>query len=386
MPLRIATLNVWATPAPLARDVSFRIDAIGEKLPDYHLDAIAFQEVWTSEACRRLVRAGRRAGLEYAWAGRGRGWAQGTLRGGLLVLSRLPIEDPRFTPFTLRGEPERAITNLEYVSGKGFVALLLQTPEGPVRLVNTHLHSGYHHRTHHYVPHRTAQAIELAVDAAQSTAPMVALGDFNFREGDPDYRVLEALLGARDAAVERDQRESTTLTSNPYRTGRVDRRKDFVFVRDGASEALGVRRIERIFDEPLSFERREVAYSNHAGLVVELIQGGQASAARPQDAAIFRLAAAVLADGTQFAKQRRNGERTLAKAGLGAAAVAGLCRLPRRVSRRRVLRLAVGAAGLATLGPGVGLSVVSEVFVADEIRAFKRASRQLEALDRGLFS
>jgi endonuclease/exonuclease/phosphatase family metal-dependent hydrolase len=386
MPLRIATLNVWATPAPLARDVSFRIDAIGEKLPDYHLDAIAFQEVWTSEARKRLVRAGRRAGLGYAWAGLGRGWAQGTQRGGLLVLSRLPLEGARFAPFSLRGEPERAITNLEYVSGKGFVTLTLQTAEGPVRLVNTHLHSGYHHRTHHYVPHRTAQAIQVAVDAAQSTIPMVAVGDFNFREGDPDYRVLEALLGVRDAAVERGQPQNTTLTSNPYRTGRVDRRKDFVFVRDGASQGLGVEGIKRIFDEPLSFEGRQVAYSNHAGLVVDLSQGGPASASIAQDAAIFRLAAAVLADGKQFAKQRRNGGRAFARVGLGAGAVAGLCSLPRPVSRRRVLRLAFGAAGLAMLAPGVGLSVVSEVFVEDEIRAFVLASRQLEELDRELLS
>ena len=66
--------------------------------------------------------------------------------------------------------------------------------------------------------------------------------------------------------------------------------------------------------------------------------------------------------------------------------MAGLCSLPRPVSRRRVLRLAFGAAGLATLAPGVGLSVVSEVFVEDEIRAFKLASRQLEELDRELLS
>ena len=45
-----------------------------------------------------------------------------------------------------------------------------------------------------------------------------------------------------------------------------------------------------------------------------------------------------------------------------------------------------GAAGLATLAPGVGLSVVSEVFVEDGIRAFKLASRQLEELDRELLS
>ena len=110
MPIRVATLNAWAPPAPLARDVSYRIESIGEKLPDYHFDVIAFQEVWTSGARRELLRAGARAGFGHAWAGEGVSWLQGTERGGLMVLSRWPIEDVRFERFAVRGEPERAVT------------------------------------------------------------------------------------------------------------------------------------------------------------------------------------------------------------------------------------------------------------------------------------
>jgi len=382
MQIRLGTLNAWAMPGPLARDVSYRIDAIGEKLPDYHLDAIAFQEVWTSDACRSLQRAGVRAGLVHSWAGDVDSWAQGTERGGLLILSRLPIEDVRFETFALRGEPERAITNLEYLSGKGFATVKLRTPEGPIRLINTHLHAGYGQRAHHYIPHRTAQAIQIAARHADSNVPIVAVGDFNFREGEPDYRILTGLLSVRDAAVELDRRHNTTLTSNPYRNGRTDRRKDFVFVRDGAAAGLAARRIERAFEEQLEVDGREAAYSNHVGLIVDLEIGGRVNPTGGGDASLFQLASEMLDDGKQHAKKRRNGERSLSRLGLGAAAVAGLCTLPKPVNRRRMLRLSLGAGAIAALAPSLGFTLVSEVFVQNEITAFKQAARQLAELNR----
>jgi endonuclease/exonuclease/phosphatase family metal-dependent hydrolase len=217
MQIRLGTLNAWGLPEPLARDVTERIDAIGEKLPDYDLDVIAFQEVWTTEARRSLVRAGTRAGLVHSWAGEPATWSQGTERGGLLILSRLPIESVRFESFSLRGEPERAVSNLEYLSGKGFATVTLRTPLGPIALINTHLHARYKTSPHNYVPHRTGQSIQLAARYASTELPLVIVGDFNFREGEPDYRVLTGLLGLRDSAVELERRQSTTLSSNPYR-------------------------------------------------------------------------------------------------------------------------------------------------------------------------
>ena len=50
MQVRLATLNVWALPEPLGRDVTARVDAIGHRIPSLDLDLIAFQEVWTRAA------------------------------------------------------------------------------------------------------------------------------------------------------------------------------------------------------------------------------------------------------------------------------------------------------------------------------------------------
>jgi endonuclease/exonuclease/phosphatase family metal-dependent hydrolase len=383
MQIRLGTLNAWALPEPVARDTEHRIDAIGKKLQDYDLDVIAFQEVWTSAARATLQRAGKRAGLVHSWGGKNSGWSLARESGGLLILSRLPIEGVAFESFVLRGEPERAVANLEYVSGKGFVAVELRTPEGPFALINTHLHARYKTRPHNYVPHRTGQAIQLAARYAKSEMPMVVVGDFNFREGEPDYLVLRGLLGVRDAAVELDQRQDTTLTSNPYRKSRFSRRKDYVFVRDGASLGLATRRIDRAFDAPLEIDGHAAAYSNHAGLIVEFELGGTGARAQSGgDPSIIQLAADLLDVGKQLAKQRRQGERQLSGLGVGYAALAGLAMLPERVSRRRMLRMSLGASALAALTPGVGFSVISEVLVQDEITAFKQAAEQLAQLDR----
>jgi endonuclease/exonuclease/phosphatase family metal-dependent hydrolase len=381
MQIRLGTLNAWGLPAPLARDTDHRIDAIGQKLLEYDLDVLAFQEVWTKQARVSLQRAGKRAGLVHSWAGEGASWAPGRARGGLLILSRLPIEAVRFESFTLRGEPERAVANLEYVSGKGFVAIELRTPEGPFALINTHLHARYKTRTHNYVPHRTGQAIQLAARHAVSEMPLVVVGDFNFRENEPDYRVLTGLLGLRDTAVELESRQDTTLTSNPYRKSRFSRRKDYIFVRDGASRSLAPQSISRAFDAPLRVDGRDAAYSNHAGLIVDFEIGGAANcAARADDPSIFALAADLLDVGKQLAKDRRTGERQLSGLGVGVAALAGLTMLPKPVSRRRMLRMSLGASALAALTPGVGFSLVSEVLVQDEIAAFKQAAEQLAKL------
>ena len=59
--------------------------------------------------------------------------------------------------------------------------------------------------------------------------------------------------------------------------------------------------------------------------------------------------AAVLDDGKRYAKQRRDTERVLSRVGLGCAAIAGLCTLPKPISRRRMLRLAVGGSEMLVI-------------------------------------
>ena len=376
MQIRLATLNVWALPEPLGRDVTQRIDAIGQKLPSLELDLIAFQEVWTQDAMDRLEADGRRAGLRHAWRG-------GPRHGGLLVLSRYPIDEVSFERFALQGEAERVVTNLEYLSGKGFATVRLSTPAGPLLVVNTHLHASYSSAApHRHVPHRTVQAIQMATRFVHRSEPIVALGDFNFREGEPDYEVLTEIIGMGDVAARLENRQDTTLNTNPYRNpGARGQRKDYVFSRSGSEQRLVPQAVIRSFDDQLEISGKPASYSNHAGLIASFEVRRATGAARPtvsQD--VFELAARALAEGESLAAERQIDNRMLSGAGIGLAATAGLLATPKRLSRRRLLRASLATSGLLALTPGVGFSIISEVLVPDDIRAFRDASARLARL------
>jgi endonuclease/exonuclease/phosphatase family metal-dependent hydrolase len=374
--IRLATLNVWALPEPIGRDVSARIDAIGRRLAALDLDLIAFQEVWTRDAGRRLGDAGRSAGLRHAWSG-------GADAGGLLLLSRYPIDEVSFESFALQGEIERVAMNLEYLSGKGFATARLSTPAGPLLVVNTHLHARYSSAAkHRHIPHRTAQAVQMAARFMGRAEPVVMLGDFNCQDGESDYQVLTEILGMTDAAMALGNPQSTVLHTNVYRRASSrDRRKDYFFVRSGGDRNLVPRAVVRSFDDRFEIDDEPANCSDHAGLVGDFEIRQLPAAARPvpsRDA--FELAECALTEGESLASERQSGNRRLSGIGIGFAALAALSARPKRMSRRKLLRGALSGAALLGLTPGVGFSIVSEVFVPGDIRAFRNAAAELAKL------
>ena len=383
MNIRVATLNVWALPEPIGVNVPARMEAIGARLADLDVDVMAFQEVWTAEAGRLLLAAGRKAGLSHAWH------KKGLLGGsGLLVLSRLPIEDIRFEHFALRGLPQHP-RHADYFGGKGFVRLRLQTQAGPLTFIDTHLHARYARDVvHEYRAHRTGQVVQLAIDLLTTSDPIVAVGDFNFQEGQPEYAVLTGLTGMRDVAAALDRRQPTVFRGNRYRAGssKPDRRIDFVFTRDGSGRGLSGRHSQRIFDEPLTREGRSITYSNHAGVLAEIDMSRRSGAgiAAPAHRAVT-LASRLLSEGRADAERRQRGGRGWAGLGIGGAALASAgLRMP-AMSRRRMLRASLSGAALLALTPGVGMSILSEVFVPSEIRAFDALAAHLKRVDPGAF-
>jgi endonuclease/exonuclease/phosphatase family metal-dependent hydrolase len=373
MRIRLATLNVWALPEPIGRDVSARIDAICRRLSSLDLDLIAFQEVWTRDAGRRLCEAGRNAGLKHVWSG-------GVDAGGLLLLSRHPIDEVSFESFSLQGEAERVVMNLEYLSGKGFATARLSTPTGPLVVVNTHLHARYSSAAkHRHTPHRTVQAIQLAERFIGRADPVVMLGDFNCQDGESDYRVLTEILGMTDVAMALGNPQNTVLNTNVYRraSGR-DRRKDYFFVRNGGDRSLAPRAVARSFDDRFEINDEPANYSDHAGLIGDFEIRPLQGAARPSPGRdVFDFAERALAEGKSLAVERQSRSRRLSGAGIGFATLAALSARPKRVSRRKLLRGALSSAALLGLMPGVGFSILSEVLVPDDIRAFRNASADL---------
>ncbi len=378
MRVRIATLNVWGLPPPFAEHVSERMAAIGRRMSDLHADVISLQEVWTPSARETLISAGHSAGLVHNWHN------EASLGGsGLLVLSRLPIQSAQFDRYSLRGLPEEI--GGDFYGGKGFVRLLLETREGPIALFNTHLHARYRKRVEHeYRGLRTGQIVQLSVGVRQLQIPVIATGDFNFDERDSGHQILTGLTGFRDLAAESNQRQPTVFRQNAYRRGRSkpDKRIDYVFARNGSARAVRTRSIQRIFDEPIEINGRPASYSDHAGLLAEL-EVTRESGSGPQrpNADAVELARSLLAQGRDEARRRQQGERGWATAGLVGAIAAGTGVRGLATTRRRLLRGALRGSALLALTPTVGLSILSELFVPDELQAFDELTAELARVE-----
>jgi endonuclease/exonuclease/phosphatase family metal-dependent hydrolase len=361
----------------VSRERSERIEAIGSQLPALGLDVAAFQEVWTADARRSLVEAGRRAGLVHAWHRRA------SLGGsGLVVLSRAAIAESRFEAFALRGFPHR-VWHGDYHGGKGFCVLRFASAQGAFTLIDTHLHAQYTDDAHDDVhAHRVGQVVQLAAAIAALPGPVIATGDFNMREGRPEYAVFTGLTGMRDAAVELSRREFTTLASNPYRIARdatLEERIDYVFTRDGDGERVRARSLERIFDRPPGVG--PAAYSDHAGLLAELaFESDPASRTPVPAAAAAALAAQVLDAGRAAARARRVERRLVAAGALTGAGLAVAGRRRRPLSRRSVLRAGLGAGALLALPFGITNAMLSELAVPDEVNAYALVEARLAGL------
>jgi endonuclease/exonuclease/phosphatase family metal-dependent hydrolase len=373
MRLRLVTLNVWALPWPVGHDVALRMEAIGKRLPRLEADVIALQEVWTRGARNALATAGRRAGLPHVWHNEA-----ATGGSGLLVLSRLPVQRTGFEAYHLGGRPER-IWEGDYQGGKGFALLEIETPGGPVTLVDTHLHAQYTDDAQDgSFPYRVGQVVQLATRLAPIRQPILAVGDFNLREDRPEYRILTGLSRLSDAAVALDHRQDTVRpeTASRGRGTLPGARIDYVFTRNGAQRRAVPHSIEQTFDDAIILRDEEHGFSDHIGLLAEidLVPGDTAPAGVDPVAATE--ARRILETGRDTARSRRTGMRALA-GGTLAGAAGGLLLAPHvPLSRRRLLR----GAALISLPVGLGAVALAESFGAREIRAFDTVLAELEGL------
>jgi endonuclease/exonuclease/phosphatase family metal-dependent hydrolase len=339
---------------------------------------VAFQEVWTPAARAQLLRSGLEAGLLHAWEPDAH-----FASSGLLVLSRLPIRSARFEPFLIRALPQH-LRHIDFIGGKGFVHLRVETEQGPISVVNTHLQARYRKEVPHgYRSHRTGQIVQLASRMQEWSEAVVLLGDLNCEQGDPEYRVLVGLTGLRNSSAWLRDAAPTVWPGNAYRRGRQHgKRVDFVMTRPGVAAELTPLAVHRELDELLALGGRDSSYSDHAALVSELARRpaprGARGARSAASAAALQLAQSLLAAGRQDAMLRRDRNRRFAGVGLGAALLAGIGSSNPRFSRRRLLRHTLSGAALAALPPGFALALFSEVYVPEEIEAFGALERDLQ--------
>jgi hypothetical protein len=226
------------------------------------------------------------------------------------------------------------------------------------------------------------QLVEIAAALAAIPRPIIALGDFNIREHNPEYRVVTGLTGLRDAAAWLDRREPTVLSAHPYRGAghESDERIDYVFLRRGRGVELRPLQLARSFDQRLQFDGEPGAYSDHAGVQAEIeIEGGRFLELPAPDPAAQALAAELLALGREQARARRSGQRWLAGASLAAALSSGVAARDLRVGRRRLLRAGLRGLALAGLATTGAAALLAEHFVPAELDAYDQVERTLRS-------
>jgi endonuclease/exonuclease/phosphatase family metal-dependent hydrolase len=354
------------------------MEAIGERLAAFDADVVAFQEVWSPSARRRLLAAGRATGYTEVWSRSGSIGAS-----GMLVLSRLPIRESRFIRFALCGFPQD-VTRGDYYGGKGIAILTLDTPAGPVALLSTHLipHYGNYGPQDTYMGHRIAEVVELAGALQQIEIPAIVVGDFNFTEREPEYEVLKGLSGLTDVAAALEQREETIIPGSSYRTNERPPgvRIDYVFVRDGVDHTAAPHTISRVLDETIEINGTPASYSDHAGLLAEINLGDTGAFQPPLEAEAVARAAEYLREGRSKAELRRSNHLSVATGGGAAAMLAIGSASIAPISRRRLLRAAFIGLPAIALASSAGFGVVANHVGSDELVGYDKVDGVLQRI------
>ncbi|MDG2048784.1 MAG: endonuclease/exonuclease/phosphatase family protein, partial [Myxococcota bacterium] len=359
------------------RETPERMRAIGAQLGPLGADLIALQEIWTASSRTILLRAAKAAGFPHTWHR-----PQSFGGSGLLLLSRWPIRQAVFTPFQAAGLPQR-IHHGDFWGGKGFVCATVETPAGSLLWVATHLHAGYVEpgEPDEYVGVRAAQIIEIACALQEVHQPVVLVGDLNFREEEPEHALLGGLTALQDAAVLTGSRSPTLPSGGPYRREtEAAQRIDYLMVRSGARHSLDVDRVEPVLNSPPPAPSRAQGYSDHVGLLAEVMLGSAPAAAPqslPDKNAVIDQAWEQLALGREHAQIRKR--REVLVAGGCALLGIGLSFGATSADTDGFRLIFLGAAGIAFLAAGLW-SALCGWGAFREARGNRRAEAQLMTL------
>lgn len=178
--INILTFNCWDLKY-IAKLRNQRLDEIAKCLAtaDPVPEIVGLQECWTQENYRK-IRQHTKQILPH-----GKFYHSGIFGGGLVILSKWPIEESTMVRYPLNGRPT-AFFRGDWFVGKGVACARIRL--GPRRddvaeVFCTHMHAPYESEPNDsYLCHRTAQAWEVAKlmrGAAEKGHLVIGMGDFN---------------------------------------------------------------------------------------------------------------------------------------------------------------------------------------------------------------
>jgi len=261
MQLKLVTLNIWDIPFWFSLDREERIARLGQYLNKISPDLICLQESFDVKHRDHLYEYLGRDQFhiieEYDRTRRVLLFKQLDWTGGLVTFSRLPIISSRFIPFRRFVDMDFA----EYIGRKGILETILNTAEGPLCLLNTHLHAGGLHVDVETNIRRRQMNQIMKVLVARNDMPIILAGDFNENEmlKHPVHGPAMERLGVKDAAEENP--EPTMRSDNCYgkrwfKNGHEHRRIDYVLFK--SLDLAGLR-----LQECAVIARLEMPFSDH---------------------------------------------------------------------------------------------------------------------------
>jgi endonuclease/exonuclease/phosphatase family metal-dependent hydrolase len=192
--LALLSLNCFGVPTPGTRR---RLLALAHQLGQGGYDVVCLQEV-QSHAYRTLLADA--CGPRYPHSASAR--FVHAPKGGLLTLSRLPVEGQAFTLFA-----ERRVVSppalMDWALHKGVLLARVSAAGVPVVVLSTHLSANYSASWEVQNPYARVQRLQLAqlaaiVQAQPAEAIVVACGDFNIPRGGWLYDEFLAASGLAD--------------------------------------------------------------------------------------------------------------------------------------------------------------------------------------------
>lgn len=247
--LRLLTFN-----ALMRGGVRPRLHALGDVLERSGYDVVCLQEVAFRSHADLIRRAAPRYG-HHAWSG------AVLLAGGLVLLSRRPIRTVGFARYPRTG-PARA----EFLMRKGAQVAVVETAEGPLAVVNTHLSAnrdGDWSAANRYTRVARAELGLLAGELAglDPALPVVAVGDFNLPRTAGTLAEFRATAGLTDALA-----GDTGPTYRPTPRWPDPPALDHVLVRSAPGRTVSAR-ARLVFQDPVPLPGGRRGYlSDHYGI------------------------------------------------------------------------------------------------------------------------
>ena len=242
--LRVLSFNTWSVP--FRDDHEELRDRTAQAVAAIDADLVALQEVWNDADAQAYGEALAARGLNHQ-EHMASSFPLSRASSGLLIASRFPITNARFTPFRAGATPWWPWPP-DWYATKGMLEVEVQSRVGALRVVNTHLHAAY--ASAQAVQERVGQSLELAkhLRSQERDMPTLLLGDLNAEPSELPHQILRDLLGLKTFA------RSFV---------------DYVAVLPGRARSLQAIDVQRALVESVQLnDGRHTPMSDHAGLLV----------------------------------------------------------------------------------------------------------------------